>query len=218
MGTVPGPVRYTQAMSAPPIPSEPFTGWSPTTVPGPWRQADYWALPESAPVELLRGQFSMSPSPSPLHQICAYLLYERLSAAVRTVGGLVLGAPLDVVLADDTVVQPDLLYVSPARRASVQDRVIGPPDLVVEVVSPASVARDRVQKLSLYLQYGVPEYWIIDPASQMIEFLVRRDAEYAVALPQGDQYRSRLCCELCLDLPAYWAEVAARLGERTGGV
>ena len=81
-----------------------------------------------------------------------------------------------------------------------------------------SVACDRVQKLSLYLQYGVPEYWIIDPATQMIEFLVRRDAEYAVALPQGDQYRSGQFPELLLDLPAYWAEVAARQAGPAGGV
>ncbi len=117
---------------------------------GPYRAADYWQLPESEPVELVRGRLMMSPSPTPYHQTLVVLLAEMLSGIARQSGGLVYCAPMDVVLADDTILQPDLLYIAKNRCDIVQNRIEGPPDLVIEILSEGTERRDRLEKLDLY--------------------------------------------------------------------
>jgi Uma2 family endonuclease len=131
---------------------------------GPYRRKDYEALPEEPRCELIRGRFCLSPSPATLHQILLVLLAERFSALAEAAGGLVLIAPMDVALADHTVLQPDLLYLSVSRceRAALAAGVQGAPDLVVEILSPGTAARDRGVKLELYAEAGVREYWIVD--------------------------------------------------------
>ena len=76
-------------------------------------------------------------------------------------------APCDVVLSDTDVVQPDLLFVSRAREHLLGggDNVRGAPDLVIEILSPATADRDRGYKRALYARHGVAEYWLVDPAA-----------------------------------------------------
>ena len=75
-------------------------------------------------------------------------------------------APLDVVLSATNVVQPDLVFISNARMHIITDANIqGAPDLVVEVLSPSTAARDWRTKHDLYAEHGVQEYWIVDPES-----------------------------------------------------
>jgi Uma2 family endonuclease len=178
---------------------------------GPYRRADYLALPDEPRCELIYGRFFMSPSPSALHQVVVLALATRLRDIARSVGGLVLAAPMDVTLAEHSVVQPDLLYLRPEHRSRVVDRVEGAPDLVVEVLSPGTARRDRAQKLGLYAEAGVAEYWLVEPRDRQIEFLANEAGRFVVALPSGREYRSRALPELSLDLEAFWAEVAAEL-------
>ncbi len=107
---------------------------TPPTELGPYRSADYDALPDEPRCELIFGRFYLSPAPSPLHQMVAFLLGQHLFSIAKATGGVVFLAPLDVVLADHSVVQPDILYISAAHRSFVQGRRIeGPPDLIVEL-------------------------------------------------------------------------------------
>ena len=78
----------------------------------------------------------------------------------EAVGGEALAAPMDVHLADHTVAQPDVLYVSPERQEILQTWIEGAPDLVVEVLSPSTARMDRLLKLNRYAEAGVREYWL----------------------------------------------------------
>lgn len=155
----------------------------------------------------------MSPSPSPLHQVIVGLLWNRLYTVARATGGWSAMAPLDVSLADHSVVQPDVVYLSAKRRDVLGPRIEGAPTLVVEVLSTATARRDRGEKLKLYAEAGVQEYWLVDPESRQIEFLVNRAGEFAVTLAEDGSYRSTAVPELILDLEDLWSEVSKAQGE-----
>lgn len=181
---------------------------TPPTELGPYRSADYDALPDEPRCELIFGRFYLSPAPSPLHQMVAFLLGQNLFAIAKATGGVLFLAPLDVVLADHSVVQPDILYLSAAHRGFVQGRRIeGPPDLVVEVLSPGNLRRDQDEKLALYAEAGVREYWIANPLEREFLFLVNREGQFVVARPTGPEYRSAVLPEIRLDIEAFWQEV-----------
>lgn len=198
-------------MSTVPLQFETFDAFSPYSDLGPYRAADYWQLPEGEPCELLRGRFVMSPSPIPCHQMISALLSELLLKASRQGGGMSLVAPMDVVLSDDTIPQPDLLYIAKDRREIIKQRVEGPPDLVIEILSPGTERRDRLAKLDLYARYGVSEYWIVDPEAQLIEFLLNEQGRYVVLTQADDQFQSPRLSEISIQLADFWKEVAQRL-------
>jgi Uma2 family endonuclease len=179
---------------------------------GPYRRRDYEALPDEPRCELIFGRLYVSPSPLVLHQVVALLLHGLLDRIAAARGGLALAAPLDVHLADHSVVQPDVIYVSAARRGIVQERLEGAPDLLVEVLSPGTARRDRGEKLLLYARSDVREYWIVDPKERQIEFLVNEGGRFVVAVPEGTEYRSPVLPEIHLDIAAFWREVDRRLG------
>jgi Uma2 family endonuclease len=185
---------------------EPFESFSPFSDLGPYRAADYWQLPEGEPVELIRGRFVVSPSPNVLHQTIVLLLAKILDSAAQKTGSKALFAPMDVTLAEDTILQPDLLYISKARRNIIKQRVEGPPDLVIEIISGTS-RRDRVEKLDLYAKYGVAEYWIVDPQSQHIEFLVNENGRFVVESSANDRYQSQRLPEVEIQIADFWHEV-----------
>lgn len=186
---------------------------SPSSHLGPYRRQDYEALPDEPRCELIYGSLFVSPSPSPLHQTLVALLYEALRASSRETGGRVLLSPLDVYLQEHSVVQPDLLYVSRQRRGIVGRRVEGAPDLLVEVLSPGTARRDRGEKLRLYAESGVREYWIVDPKGRQIEFLVNEDGRFVVAVALDGEYRSQELPEIRLDLEAFWRQLEQELAE-----
>jgi Uma2 family endonuclease len=128
-------------------------------------------LPESnLPIELWDGELVMSPTPTPSHQIAVFRLARHLEDFVLAKKlGAVFVSPLDVVLSQHRVIQPDVFFISGANKDIIQDRIRGVPDLAVEVISPGSWKRDRVEKKALYEQVGIAEYWIVDPESRSIE-------------------------------------------------
>ena len=91
--------------------------------------------------------------------------------------------------------------------------VDGPPDLLIEILSPHNSRRDRVDKLDIYAQYGVAEYWIVDPIERQFDFLVNRGGKFEVQPQQDNRYASPVCAELVLDLAAFWQLVDDQLGE-----
>jgi Uma2 family endonuclease len=179
---------------------------------GPYRRGDYEALPDEPRCELIYGRFYLSPSPSPLHQLVAASLWRLLDDIAIEAGGLVFMAPLDVYLADHSVVQPDVLYISAAHRDVLQKRIEGAPDLLVEVLSPGTSRRDQVQKLNLYIKSGIREYWLVDPMEQHFQFLVNDGGRFVVEVQAGPEYRSRVLPEIHLDIPAFWKRIEDRLG------
>jgi len=151
------------------------------------------------------------PSPTPLHQTVVPLLWRHFDDIAQAAGGLALPAPLDVTLAEHSVVQPDVIYLSAARRGSVRARVEGAPDRLIEVLSPGTARRERGEKLILYARSGIREYWIVDSETRQIEFLVNEGGRFVVALPVDGQYRSQILPEVHLDIIDLWRQVEARL-------
>jgi len=87
-------------------------------------------------------------------------------------------SPVDVVLTQRRVVQPDVLFIAKTRRGIIKDCIDGVPDLVMEVISEHSWQRDRIEKKALYEQAGVAEYWIVDPDSETIEVFTMASGVY----------------------------------------
>jgi len=133
---------------------------------------DYLALTDEYPrYELLEGELIEMVSPTSHHQIISGNLFRILDRHCRSTGlGIILTAPLDVIFSRNVVMQPDLIFVSEARRAEIiRERITGAPDLVIEILSPTSSQRDLNQKRKLYARHGVAEYWIVDPDDETIE-------------------------------------------------
>ncbi|MBX3434706.1 MAG: Uma2 family endonuclease [Pirellulales bacterium] len=186
-------------------------GFTPISTRGAHRLADYWALPEGAPYELLGGELVMSPAPKTRHQIIVGEIYLNARGFEAAGGGLALASPIDVVLSDDTVLQPDVIYICQARRHIIGDCVSGPPDLVIEVLSEGHERRDTVEKLALYARFGVPEYWIIDPRTETIQFLILDSGRYVHHTGLDNQYQSPRLSEVRIDLAQFWREIRRRL-------
>ncbi|HEY7647733.1 MAG TPA: Uma2 family endonuclease [Methylomirabilota bacterium] len=146
---------------------------------------DYAALPnDGRRYEIHDGELSVTPAPSPQHQRCAANLFRILDTHVRAFGlGEILFAPLDVILSDTSIVQPDLVYLASDRLDVVSRRGIeGPPTLAVEILSPSTTAIDRATKPGLYARHGVPFFWLLDPDAGIIEAYRLGGDRYALAL------------------------------------
>jgi Uma2 family endonuclease len=144
---------------------------------------DYAALPDDGRrYELHDGELSVTPAPGTRHQRAIGAMYVLLRAHVEAhrLGEIFL-SPVDCILSDTTVVQPDVMYLDPTRAHLVTERAIeGPPTLVVEILSPSTTRIDRVRKRELYAQYGIPYYWIVDPAAGTLEAWGLAEGGYAL--------------------------------------
>ena len=133
---------------------------------------EFFALPEdnSRRHELLDGVYVVSPNPTFRHQRAVMLLYHRLTPALETHPDLLLfPVPGDIVLGPRTVVEPDLFVIPKPASIDVHWREVARPILAVEVLSPRTAARDRRIKRRLYQQAAVPDYWIVDLDSRLVE-------------------------------------------------
>ncbi|KXK54858.1 MAG: Uma2 family endonuclease [Chlorobi bacterium] len=145
-----------------------------------WTYDDYLQLSDEIRYEILEGDLAMAPAPDSNHQITSMEVEFPMETFVRTQKlGIVLHAPIDVILSKQVVLQPDILFVSKERREIVQKRgVFGAPDIVIEIVSPGSVQADRYRKKDIYQEHGVREYWIIDPRNKSIEIFALTERGY----------------------------------------
>lgn len=171
--------------------------WVPGPRQGNWTYEIYAALPEDGQrYEVVQGVLMMSPSPEMAHQGVVGLICNYLSSQIfSTSRGLVFTGPADVVLAPKQVVQPDVLVLLASHLDRLQDKcIIGPPDLVVEIISPSSFTYDRVVKHNLYEQAGIPEYWLVNIQEQGIEVFVLEEGEYRSlgAFREKQEVQSRL--------------------------
>ena len=137
--------------------------------------ADWDAMPhgDGNRYEIIEGELFVSTSPGLTHQMVLTKLIIRIGNFLEAnpIGTIVAG--VGVILSNFSGVIPDFVVFNHEQRDTIvkNDRLHGPPALVVEIVSPgaANIQRDRVTKLQLYAKHGVLEYWIVDPRNMTLE-------------------------------------------------
>ena len=160
---------------------------------------DYVLFPDDGKRhEIIEGDHYMTPAPRTKHQKVSINLASAMAAFAKQKSlGLVLTAPCDVILSDENVVQPDLLFVSAARAAIVtEDNIQGAPDIVVEILSESSRKKDEVTKRKLYERFGVQEYWVVDPELETVKIYKRAQQGYGRALELSKETNDILTTEL----------------------
>ncbi len=151
----------------------------------------------------------MSPSPTPHHQRIAGEIYWQIKAHLKEVGGGdVFISPIDVYLSETNTYQPDVIFISEERRSIIGAvKIEGAPDLVVEVLSPSNAHYDLGKKQARYEQYGVREYWIVDPAERTLRILRLQDGQFKAAreLRERGLIESTVLPELAVDIADIFA-------------
>lgn len=145
--------------------------------------ADYLNFPGDLRCEIINGQIhDMTPSPTSAHQRISGEIYWLIRDHLRKQEHAcqVFVAPLDVVIAEDQVVQPDVFVVCDRKKIE-KTHIAGAPDVVFETASPSTSLKDRREKMELYERSGVAEYFIIDPDAGFIEKYMPIDGRYARA-------------------------------------
>jgi Uma2 family endonuclease len=141
--------------------------------------------------EIINGELYVSPAPSIKHQRVSFRLSLALGNHVEAEDrGEVFTAPSDLVLANLSIVQPDLLFIGKGRLGILTDaNVQGPPDLVIKIISPSSTKTDQDTKRTLYEQYEVQNYWIFEPLERWVRaYALGADGAYElVAEAYGDE-------------------------------
>jgi len=139
--------------------------------------------------ELHDGEVVVVPAPFPRHQLVASNVEAVLREYANTSHGLMLHAPLDIVLTDHVVLQPDVVYFRRERRVLIKDweatRAV--PDLAVEVLSSRTESLDRGRKMDLLARFGLPEYWLVDPAWNTLEIHLLRGGAYRCVIEVGER-------------------------------
>ncbi len=136
---------------------------------------------EDAFYELINGEIMKKSAPTSLHQDISDNLHFLLNSFVRPRKlGKVYAAPLDVYLHRSSHVLPDLIFVPIANKHIVDpaNGVVGVPDILIEIISPSSIYKDRVLKNNDYEASGVPEYWLVDSKNQSIEVYENMNGEF----------------------------------------
>ena len=134
-----------------------------------WTYSEYARLPADRRYEVARGEVIATPSQSPYHQLVVGAVLQALYTFGEQHGETFIG-PVDVLFGAGDYLVPDLVWIRRERIGIISDRGIeGPPDLIVEVTSPATADRDRGIKRERYAHYGAPHYWIVDPRQRHVE-------------------------------------------------
>jgi Uma2 family endonuclease len=165
--------------------------------------------------EIIGGELIVSPSPNLRHQDVVgdlhVLIRAHLRSAPQPLGKVVL-SPFDIRLSPHDIVVPDLLFIRQDRLDLLESGryAMGPPDLVVEVISPSSRKSDPGAKLQPYARSGIPEYWLIDPATRQFQLFVVRAGRYEDTAPADDgRLHSEVITGFAIDPAALFAGVAS---------
>jgi len=130
---------------------------------------DYCTWPDEERWELIDGRpYNMSPAPGASHQTIALNFGTLLNIALRGKSCTPFIAPMDVVLSEWDVVQPDVFVVCDKNKIT-EKNIQGAPDLVIEILSPTTAKKDRWEKKNLYEKFGVREYLLADPDGKFVE-------------------------------------------------
>lgn len=137
---------------------------------------DYVKWPDDERWELIDGEaYDMSPAPATKHQSIVYNISFIIKSNLLNKSCKPFIAPVDVVLSEYDVVQPDVFVVCDEKKIT-EANIQGAPDLIIEVLSPGTAIKDKREKKMLYEKYGVKEYIVVDPVAQCVEqFLLDKD-------------------------------------------
>jgi Uma2 family endonuclease len=163
---------------------------------------DYLKLEDNQDYEVVGGKLILVPKPMPYHQEIVGRLITELNIFLRQNPLGKVYSDVDVVLRDQ-VVSPDLIFIAKDRLSIITETNIkGPPDLAIEVLSPSTHKYDRKQKSQLYHANGIKEYWIVDPALQLVEVFIAGKSEWnrSGVYDEGDILTSPLLSELRIEL------------------
>ena len=132
---------------------------------------DYWKIPDDTRAELIDGQLYFQAAPSRIHQQILSDLFLTIGHYIKSNNGncRIYPAPFAVQLKkeENTIVEPDISIICDPNKLT--DRgCLGAPDWIIEIVSPSNSSHDYVFKLNKYLNAGVREYWIVDPAIETV--------------------------------------------------
>jgi Uma2 family endonuclease len=173
--------------------------------------ADYLEWDDGKRYELIDGIAYMMAAPSPDHQSISLKLSRLFGDFLDGKPCRVFAAPLDVRLfpqknlGDKTVVQPDLLVICDKTKLDKRG-CNGPPDLVIEILSPSNDAEEMLRKFQKYLQAGVREYWIVDLDNHLIQVHILVKGRYISSVYHGDAVVPVLVLPgLSIDLNALWS-------------
>ena len=150
---------------------------------------DYLNFPENIRCEIINGEiYDMTPSPTSRHQTVSGQLYVRIWNYLKEQGHpcRVFDAPLDVILAQDQVVQPDIFIVCDPEK--IKKYIFGAPDVIFEIASPSTTLKDRREKMAIYEKFGVTEYFLVDPEAELIEKYMLSNGRYGerIGIYAGD--------------------------------
>ncbi|PLR75752.1 Uma2 family endonuclease [Bacillus sp. V3-13] len=139
--------------------------------------ADYLALDDNVRYEVIDGRvYNMSPAPTTKHQAVQRELLTEFNIYLRGKQCSVFGSPIDVCFADEDNdikkikewVEPDLVVVCDKNKIQ-EKRIVGVPDLIIEILSNSTAKKDKIIKFNRYQRAGVKEYWIVDPSNENID-------------------------------------------------
>ncbi len=150
-----------------------------------WDYEAYAAIPaDGKRHEIIDGDHFVNPSPTLYHQEVSRHIQFQLYTQIELEGlGKVINAPIDLQLSNHTIVQPDLVIITLARKQIMTPtKIKGVPDLVVEIVSPSSADHDLKTKRKLYKDAMIPEYWIAIPDEHQIIQLVLNEGRYTESI------------------------------------
>ena len=162
--------------------------------------------------EVLGGELIVNPAPRRDHQEVAANLDWILQRFLRPSGlGRVYTHPVDVYLGRNDIVQPDLVVIRETRLGIYRPEGIvdGPPDLVIEILSPSTRGIDQIRKMALYARSGVREYWIADPEQRRIAIHILEGEDFIPLAADADGW---LASPTLPGLRVDPAEVIAGLG------
>ncbi len=147
-----------------------------------WTYEDYLKLEDDKRYEIIDGELLEIPALTTTHQRIVGRLFRILSDFVERKNlGEVFISPVDVILSEDNVLQPNLVFVSNENKSIIKERgIFGAPDMVAEVISPSTLKRDTEDKKKIYARFGVKELWLIFPGERAIEVLTLKGKEYEV--------------------------------------
>ena len=145
-----------------------------------WTYGDYLLLDDNVRCEITQGDLVMTPSPNLIHQRISRELEFALWQYIKNRElGEIYYAPVDVVFDNENILQPDIVVVLKDNEEILKEKaIVGTPDVIMEIISPTSITRDRNEKHKLYEKFRVPEYWLVDPRNKSIEVYTLENDEF----------------------------------------
>ncbi|MDH4127606.1 MAG: Uma2 family endonuclease [Spirochaetota bacterium] len=160
-----------------------------------WTYKDYTTLDDDKRHEILEGELiEMAPAPNYFHQNISKKIFRVLDLYVENHNlGEIQYSPIDVIFDDHNTLQPDIIYISNDNKKIIKEKgVFGTPDLVIEILSQSTIAKDREIKFSIYEKFKVNEYWIIDPENKSVDVFCLETNNFSLHASSKDKIKSKL--------------------------